>query len=339
MKMKRFSIKVAVVALVLSMTYPAAAAEIPAALRGVKRIVFLGDSITQQGDYVVDFDCWLLSRGINIEVLNLGLASETASDLTEEENAGHKKAHGFGRPPLSERMDRVISATKPDVIIACFGMNDGGDLPADDTGTKRYAAAMTKLHDAALKAGVRRVVLCTPPPHDAKGNASQKPHDENLTRYSEWLLSKRSAGWDVVDIHGPMRRALDAGRAKDPSFALANDGVHPGSEGHWMMASAIVTQFIRADLEGIASSEQLFKADGKEIHDRVRARMTKRFSAWMRQIGHTRPGVPGGPGTKPGLSVEAADVEAAQLTKQILEQLSGGPKAAPKSSVDSVPVK
>ena len=313
--------------------------QVPRSLRGVQRIVFLGDSITQQGDYVVDFDCWLLSRGINIEVLNLGLASETASDLTEEENAGHKKAHGFGRPSLSERMDRVISATKPDVIIACFGMNDGGDLPADETGTKRYAAAMTKLRDAALKAGVRRVVLCTPPPHDAKGNASQKAHDENLTRYSKWLLSKRSAGWDVVDIHGPMRRALDAGRAKDPSFALANDGVHPGREGHWMMASAIVTQFVGADLDGIASAEHLFKADGKEIRDLVRSRMTKLFSAWMRQTGHTRPGVPGGPGTKPGLSVEAANVEAAQLTKQISTRLNGEATAPSQLSGESVPEK
>ncbi len=300
-----------------------AAAEIPAVLRGVHRIVFLGDSITQHGDYVTDFDCWLVSRGINIEVLNLGLASETASDLTEGENAGHKKAHGFGRPFLSERMDRVISATKPDLIIACFGMNDGGDLPTDETGTKRYAAAMINLHDAALKAGVKRVVLCTPPPHDAKGDATHRTHDENLTRYSEWLMLKKSDGWDVVDIHGPMRRAIDAGRGKDPSFALANDGVHPGREGHWMMASAIVTQFIAADLDGIASAEHLFKADGKEIRDLVRLRMTKLFSAWMRQIGHTRPGVPGGPGSKPGQSVTEANTEAAQLTKQIFVKLDG----------------
>lgn len=310
------------------LTVQLCAGEVPKSLRGVQRIVFLGDSITQQGDYVVDFESWLVSQGINIEVMNLGLASETAADLTDAENAGHKKAYGFGRPSLGERMYRVIAATKPDVIIACFGMNDGGDLPADETGTKRYAAAMTKLHDAALKAGVRRVVLCTPPPHDAKGDAAQKAHDENLTRYSEWLLSKQSDGWDVVDIHGPMRRALDAGRAKDPSFALANDGVHPGREGHWMMASAILTEFIGADLDGIASAEHLFKADGKEIRDLVHARMTKRFSAWMRQIGHTRPGVPGGPGTKPGQSVEAANVEAAQFTKQILGKLDGGEAAA-----------
>ena len=301
------------------------AGEVPVTLHGVQRIVFLGDSITQHGDYVADFDCWLVSRGINIEVLNLGLASETAADLTDAENAGHKKAHGFGRPLLSERMDRVIAATKPNVIIACFGMNDGGDLPADETGTKRFAEAITKLRDAALKAGVKRVVLCTPPPHDAKGNASQKTHDENLTRYSEWLLSKKADGWDVVDIHGTMRRALDAGRAKDPNFALSNDGVHPGREGHWLMATAILTQFVGTDLDGIASAEQLFKAEGKEIRDLVRARMAKLFSAWMRQIGHTRPGVPCGPGTKPGSSVMDANAQAAEITKQISTKTKSSP--------------
>ena len=31
-------------------------------LRGVYRIVFLGDSITMAGDYVTDCECWLLAQ-------------------------------------------------------------------------------------------------------------------------------------------------------------------------------------------------------------------------------------------------------------------------------------
>jgi hypothetical protein len=62
-----------------------------AILRGVHRIFFLGDSITQAGDYVTDCECWLLAHGFQIEILNLGLGSETASDLTSEENAAHLK--------------------------------------------------------------------------------------------------------------------------------------------------------------------------------------------------------------------------------------------------------
>jgi alpha-N-arabinofuranosidase len=299
------------------------AAEIPASLRGGHRIVFLGDSITQHGDYVTDVDCWLVANGIPIEVLNLGLASETAADLTEAENAGHQKSFGFGRPFLSERLARVLAATRPDVVIACYGMNDGSNLPADESGTKRYAAAITQLRDAALQAGVKRVVLCTPPPHDAKGNPATAAHDANLTRYSAWLLSKRAAGWDVVDIHGPMRRALEAGRASDPNFALAQDGVHPGREGHWLMATAILEQFLGADLAGVGGAEQLFKTNGKEIRDLVQKRMKLRFATWMANIRHTRPGVPGGPGTKPGPVLEVTNEQAAQLTRQITELLSG----------------
>jgi lysophospholipase L1-like esterase len=317
MMMKTNRIGLALVALALALSAQAFAEEVPAPLLGVQRIVFLGDSITQGGDYVTDFDCWLISRGIHIEVLNLGLASESATDLTEAENAGHKKSFGFGRPLLSERLDRVLAATKPDLLIACYGMNDGGSLPADQAGTERFAAAITHLRDKALKAGVKRVVLCTPPPHDAKGNASQQAHDENLTRYTKWLLSKKAAGWEVVDIHGPMRQALDEGRAKDPQFALAGDGVHPGREGHWLMATAILAQFLGADLDGVSSAEQLFKRNGTEIRKLVHTRMTTLHAAWMTEAGHTRPGVPGGPGTKPGLPIVEANLRAAELTKQI----------------------
>jgi lysophospholipase L1-like esterase len=85
-----------------------------------------------------------------VEVLNLGLGSETASDLAPEENAGHLKKYGFGRPFVSERLERALTATKPDLLFACYGMNDGGSLPPDASGTKRFADAVTHLRDAAI---------------------------------------------------------------------------------------------------------------------------------------------------------------------------------------------
>src|ERR1700733_7090849 len=215
-------------AILLSSTTLCAQVRAASALQGVHRIVFLGDSITQAGDYVTDCECWLLAHGFHVEILNLGLASETVSDLTPEENAPHLKAFGFGRPFLSQRLDRALAVSKPDLLFACYGMNDGGSLPPDASGTQRFADAIMRLRDAAAKAGVKRVVICTPPVQDAKGDAKQQFHDENLSRYTTWLLSKRADGWDVVDIHPPMRRALDEGRAKNPAFQFAADGVHPG---------------------------------------------------------------------------------------------------------------
>jgi lysophospholipase L1-like esterase len=294
-----------------------------AMLRGVHRIVFLGDSITQAGDYVTDCECWLLAHGFHIEVLNLGLASETASDLTPEENSWHLKTFGFGRPFLSQRLDRALALSKPDLLFACYGMNDGGSLPTNAAGTGRFAEAITHLRDAAEKAGVKRVVICTPPVQDAKGDIHQEFHDENLTRYTAWLLAKRADGWDVVDIHTPMRQALDQGRAKNPAFQFAADGVHPGREGHWLMARAILTQFFGANLDGVTSAEEFFPANGKEIRQLVQERMGMLFDAWMTQIPHQRPGVPGGPGAKPGPSIPEANAKAADIANRITQEMSG----------------
>jgi hypothetical protein len=90
---------------------------------GVKRVVVLGDSITYSGQYIEYVEAYAVSRfpERRIEFLNLGLPSETVSGLTEPGHAGGQ----FPRPDLHERLARVLAQTKPDFIIACYGMNDG----------------------------------------------------------------------------------------------------------------------------------------------------------------------------------------------------------------------
>jgi lysophospholipase L1-like esterase len=292
-------------------------------LDGVRRILFLGDSITQAGDYVVDAECWLVARGARVEVLNLGLGSETASDLTPEENAGHLQKFGFGRPFVSERLARVLTKTQPDMLFACYGMNDAGSLPPTAEGTRRFLDAVTQLRAAALAAGVRRVVIATPPVKEAnEGEWKENVHDQNIGRYTEALLAKKKEGWDVVDVHTPMRKALDRERRKNPAFAFAKDTVHPGREGHWVMATCLLEQFFGASLGRATCAEDFFPAGGAEIRAKIRERSSVRFNAWMTAIGHGRPGVPGGPKAKPGPSIEAAEAQAAALTAEI-DRLAG----------------
>ena len=299
------------------------AADPVTALQGVRRIAVFGDSITQDGNWVADVECALLARGLTIEVLGLGLGSETASDLTEAENAGHAKAFGFPRPPVSERLDRALAAVKPDLVIACYGMNDGSSLPTDDTGTKRYAEAITRLREHALQAGAKRVVLCSPPVKEAKAEAwATNKHDQNLTRYATWLVGQRSQGWEVVDIHTPMRAALDQRRQQNPAFQFAKDSVHPAREGHWVMAQAVLDQWLHLPVAQVPNAEALFPAKGAEIRALVRERQALRYAAWMTAIGHKRPGVPGGPKAKPGLPLDQAEAKAAELTAKITALLA-----------------
>jgi lysophospholipase L1-like esterase len=289
-------------------------------LRDVQRILVLGDSITQAGDYVVDMECWLLTKGIHVEVLNMGLASETVTDLTQQENQGHVRRHKFARPAVSDRLERVLEATKPDLVIAVYGMNDGSSLPDDESGDKRFADAITALRGAALAAGAKRVVICTPPVHDSGNSEVPGIHDGKLARYSAWIRSQTD--WEVVDIHGPMRKALDEAREKKPGFRFAKDGVHPGRDGHWLMAREILNQLFDAAITAdVESAERLFSSNGAEIRRLVTERSKLRFDTWMRYVPHKRPGVPGGPRSRPGLSLAETETKALAITEQIRELL------------------
>ena len=314
--MKPASFFILTIALMTSLPYSTMAM---APLEGIRRIVFLGDSITQAGDYTTDVESSLISQGQRMEVLNIGLSSETATELSTDENAGHVKAAGFARPFIGDRLECSLALTKPDLLFVCYGMNDASALPEGPEGLRRFGDAITRLRDTALRSGVKRVVFCTPPVHDPVKaiDPAKNPHERNLVAYRDWLLSKRAEGWEVVDIHGPMRRDLDAARKTDPAFRFQPDGVHPDRDGHWVMAREILTQFFDANLHDISSSAQFFKTDGDKIRDLVQQRQKVLFDALMTQIGHSRPHVPGGPGAPPGPSLETAQSKAKQITDSI----------------------
>lgn len=292
-----------------------------------QRVVFLGDSITHAGDYAAGVECWLLSRGQRPMVLNIGLPSESAAELTAAENAAHAESAGFPRPFLGDRLERSLALAKPDLLFACYGMNDASALPEGSAGLNRYAGAVTRLRDAAIRAGAKRVVLCTPPVYDPKGphSPAKRRHQANLEAYRGWLLSKRADGWDVVDIHGPMRRDLEAARKSDPAFRFQPDGVHPDGGGHWVMAREILTQYFNADLRGISSPAEFFSKNGGQIRDLAKRRMKIRSDSLLSQIGHSRPKIPGGPGTPPGPTAEAAEAQASEIAKAIDSLLAPDP--------------
>jgi len=105
-------------------------------LAGAHRIVFLGDSITYSGQYVDDISMLVRSlAGDNeFEFLNLGLPSETVSGLSEP---GH--AHdSFPRPNLHDRLNHLLELTRPNLVIACYGMNDGIYYPFDAVKFEKY---------------------------------------------------------------------------------------------------------------------------------------------------------------------------------------------------------
>lgn len=307
---------------------PANTASLPApAARdwvAARRIVVLGDSITYGGEWVEWVETWLhlAFPDAQIEVLNLGLPSETASGLSEAGHAGG----AFPRPDVHERLGRVLEKLRPDLIVACYGMNDGIYFPLGEERFRKFREGMTRLHDRAAHEGVR-VVHLTPPVFDpvplagktlpAGLDAYPSPYtgyNEVLDRYSEWLLSRRVAGWEVVDVHGPMNRFLSEHRAQDPKFLLAGDGVHANAQGHWLMAREVLRHLGAPEaIVSAETSDALLKSDPRApaVLAAVQRRQRALKDPWLTAVGHQRPGMGA------GRPLPEAQREAAEAAQQL----------------------
>lgn len=217
-------------------------------LKDGSTIVFYGDSITQVGLYVDYVETFLLSRfpDKTFRVLNRGITSETVAGTSEPD-------HIPPRPNALDRFDRDIVPLKPDVLVVCFGMNDGNYFPFDEERFSKYREGMNKLIRRARDELKARVVILTPPPFDAYSRKVLDPdavsfgykfpaldYDQVLIRYSEWLLTQRAADVTVVDVHAAISRHLQARRREQVSFRLQDDGVHPDATGHWLIAQALL---------------------------------------------------------------------------------------------------
>ena len=287
---------------------PARAADKP--IRpSLNRIVFLGDSITYSGQYVEYIEAYFRSRnqGRATEFINIGLPSETVSGLSEDGHAGGQ----FPRPDLHERLERVLAKSKPDIVVACYGMNDGIYLPFAEERFAKFREGIQRLRDRCAKAGAK-VLHVTPPTFDeVKGG--HPGYSNTMDRYSEWLLGQRKAGWDVVDLHAPMNRYLAEQRAKDPNFFLAGDGVHINETGHWIIAKQLLLHLGAEELATVDGPKAMLAAHpkGDELLKLIQQRQRMLKDAWLNECKHLRPGM------GKGLPLPEAQEKAAELEKQI----------------------
>ncbi len=283
----------------------------------VHRIVFLGNSITYSGQYVTDIDAYYRAHYPNhpVEFINVGLPSETVSGLSEEGHADGK----FPRPDLHKRLASVLALTKPDLVFASYGMNDGIYLPFDESRFQKFKEGIYWLHDEVIKSGAK-IIHLTPPVYDEL-RGGKTGYAAVLDRYSDWLLSqKKTAQWEVIDVHYPMKHFLDAHRQVDSqfsvaAFSLAEDGVHPGDVGHWIMAKSILVGLGEKAVAQASTIVATLKAmpHADKFLSLVAERQRVLKDAWLTAAGHERPGM------KKGLPLEEAKTIAAKIDLQLKE--------------------
>ncbi|MCA9194923.1 MAG: hypothetical protein KDB03_24295 [Planctomycetales bacterium] len=275
--------------------------------------VFLGDSNTHRGEYVAILDAWLAqernSGRFDCQLINLGVSSETASGLSEQD-------HPFQRPCVHQRIDKVLTMLRPGVVFACYGMNDGiYDEPSPQR-MGAYQAGMLEIARAVRVAGAELIVL-TPPPFEPEPVAAKNklgPSENGRYAYfapypqynlvieeqSNWILENPMNAVRVVNIFSKLTGERKQRQLDDPEFAFSGDGVHFGSEAHALVAEAILQDLGAPDeiLHNYPSAEAIANAI---------KRMALRRDAYLSATGKNRPGLPA------GLPVWLAEKQAAAI--------------------------
>ncbi|MGV3485308.1 MAG: GDSL-type esterase/lipase family protein [Planctomycetaceae bacterium] len=302
------------------------------------RVVFLGDSITQDGRYValIESYLWATQPEDDIDVVNAGLSSETVSGITEP-------IHPNPRPNIHTRVDRALELTKPDWVVVCYGMNDGIYHPVEPRIVDTYRDGLTKLVDRIASQGAR-VVLLTPPSFDVDVDSIQKSLKEAkedepygyrkpFAKYNETLvalakvvqsLAEHQGVERIIDIHSVTDEYLKQVKAAKPDYQYG-DGVHPPLDGHLAIALGVLEGLgcdrakatdTLVELTGIQSpigKQDEPQAEQNRFRDALFARFLARSVAYRKAIGSADP--------KDAQAIAEADQKASDAEQSLRESI------------------
>lgn len=214
------------------------------------RVLFLGDSITEQYQYSTDLELYLTTRfpKWNLQFLNAGIGGDTA-------NGG------------ANRFANHVLAEKPTIVTINFGMNDARYGPFDAELNKTFLNKTEAMLEAAKKAGVR-VVLMSPNAVDRRVQDRFKLYLETQKQFYAPLRELAAKhGATFVDQYALTRAALEKMEADDAKAAKVKpfgDGFHTSPPGGLLMAHAIL---IGLHAPGTVSDADIdahtLKGDGK----------------------------------------------------------------------------
>lgn len=207
------------------------------------RIVFLGDSITEQYQYSTAIELYLTTRFPRggMTFINAGIGGDTAT--------------GGAR-----RFAEHVLAEKPTALTIDFGMNDGGYREFKPDAAKNYIDKTEAMLKAAKKAGVR-VALISPNAVEVRAKPQLKTYLETQQKFYA-PLKELADKYNVrfVDQYAVTRKVLDKIAADSVNVHPFPDGVHTNGPGGLLMAHTIL---VGLQAPAVVSDVEIDAADKK----------------------------------------------------------------------------
>ena len=190
-----------------------------------KRVIFFGDSITQQGaepgGYIrrIDSMCRLENKSSQYEFIGAGIGGNKVYDLYL-------------------RMDSDVLAKDPHIVVIYIGVNDVWHKASYGTGTdpdkfeKFYNAIIKKLQQKRIS-----VILCTPAVIGEKTDFTNQ-QDGDLNRYS--VIIRNLAAQNNLPLVDLRKKFLDYNKQYNAENKeqgiLTRDRVHLNAKGNQLVA-------------------------------------------------------------------------------------------------------
>ncbi len=204
-------------------------------LKDGDRVVFYGDSITDQRLYTVYAELYAVTRypSLNVSFIHSGW--------------GGDRVTGGGGGPIDLRLKRDVFAYQPTVITIMLGMNDGGYTGHKAENDETYKTGYKHIVEAlrAQIPGLRITAIEPSPFDDVTRPFTLQPDGYNavLVSYGKWLETyAKTAQFDVADLNSGvvemLRKADLTDRSNSPK--IIPDRVHPGAAGHLIMAEQLL---------------------------------------------------------------------------------------------------
>jgi lysophospholipase L1-like esterase len=194
------------------------------------RVVFYGDSITEQRLYNIFVEAYVITRFPKLDVafVHSGWGGDTVQ--------------GGGGGSIDVRLDRDVIAHRPTVVTIALGMNDGAYRPFDPV---RFAAFTSGYQHIIDRLPGVRITAIAPSAYDdiTRPPLFEGGYNAVLQRYGAFvseLAHKRKLV--SVDMNTPVADGLRRAQKANPDLAkdIIPDRVHPSEAAHLLMAEALL---------------------------------------------------------------------------------------------------
>jgi lysophospholipase L1-like esterase len=272
--------------LALALAALLAAAPVPAPpsfhLRSGDRVVFYGDSITDQRLYTSFVETFVLTRFPHLDVRFV------------DSGWGGDRVTGGQGGRVDVRLQRDVIAHHPTVVTVMLGMNDGRYRPFEQPIYDRFIDGYERLiRTLRTELPQARLTVIQPSPYD---DVTRPPfeggsYNQVLLRFGAFI--RKVAERDhltFADFNGDLVSVLQKMNAEDPKVALKviPDRVHPTDAGHLVMTQSLLRAWgapatvTAVELDGTRG--RLVAATNTEVSELVRADGSVRWSQLDRAL-------------------------------------------------------